>query len=1187
MSRRGDQETHGTDDLVNPFNIGSTPGEEGHQTFKNDHLRTYTAGLPIFKTKDKNLTWMFLKFLTMEVPKNKIDIQGFHVYGGPSCGKCVKKDTIITVNNTLMEFEEYEKIHNKEDLVLSDYKNHQTGIFFTEETDHTIEIKLKGGTILEGTPEHKIKVLAKEGIVWKRLDEIEQNETVLVAHNQNIFNEDKVEVTFEYKKRDGDYNSKKLNKRKYIINEDIGYLMGQIIGDGSISRKEVTITVPIEEIKNKILKIFKKEFAVSPTVTDIEGVNIDYWSIRLSSVRFSALMKECGMKQVHAEEKIVPMSIRRSPRSVQIQFLRGLFESDGWMGVQRFEYYTASKKLASMVRAMLMNLGIYCMLRNRKVKGYDNTYWTVAVPIDDTVKLLELLDNTFRFQNVKIKKEEKNRSNIARIPKQSSMKHFIRNILDNNYARVCSGFYKWGNKNKRTEEKYRRLSKMSSGMTNKFFTKIAELDGSIPEIEEVLDYIIENDVYLVNVVEIKHYRDKKKVYDFHIPNNHTFIGNNIINHNSTLTRAIGHHMKEHYGDRIQCIETSFFPNALDEIDPGCDVIYISVDDPMGGGEEGGSQHARQGMSEAMQHAIEKYNAVRHIYRKKVLEHRAKKVYGDPLPTQIQGWIDNYYKNPDKLLEYFPKKIAEVSAILYIGWGPQLPTIDQTFHQNKKFEIYKGLSAMDQKRESEISSRIGRDWLAKLGRKEEQWSVFNKMEAKSWSVIRSIYRKEIGWLYMEPAPENVMQDVRTGAKGVQKKIKTDTDSMDSWARYIYEERNDLMPPYDPFDKKENRVRALKNFITDILRSNKDPRNNFDQLIPNNQLFLQTILKSGIQRLDDRIIKHHYGSQDERKQIEDVARQLTRILEEEGLSPTMKSGRNIAKDIARQKITKHRELLDKTSMFMKIFDHVLYIWYQIHPEEFTKKQKEGMTSAGERMKSKGDDEKLLKEATVEDENEIRFKIDEMSIINSILEESDEWNDRAYIYIHSEGLGEHGILSQNEILKISQSERASEFGFDQPFKSIEAIKYRKKQFRGIMSYKLGKLFEDWLDEIIGEGYELPGMIEDVVDFQHPEYEETHGQPDFVLNHKGESHTIVSAKCFASTRSETISKSELGPEIRYHNTLVQEGKKSRIVVVYQNIKIDNCLIAYEFDKVSDIPENLTFPPSMAGRYVFKKQKK
>lgn len=647
---------------------------------------------------------------------------------------------------------------------------------------------------------------------------------------------------------------------------------------------------------------------------------------------------------------------------------------------------------------------------------------------------------------------------------------------------------------------------------------------------------------------------------------------------SELARAVGHHLKNYYGDMCQCIECQFLPDSIHHIDPTRSVIVISVDDPMGAAEEGGTQDARRGMSEDVDIARATFNAIRHIYRKRVLLHRAEQFCGKSIPDRIQQAIDLYHDNYERLCEYLPREIATVGAVLFVMWGPQMPTIDQTFHQNKMWNIYKGFSSMDEKRKRELHSHLGSFWMQKLGGKEKAWRRGGDESAKSWSVIEDPYTNEKGWLYITPK-QNIFQKVDRGGKGFQEKIRVDTERMDTWAKYIYQNKNSLMPPYDPFGKKENRTRSLSNFITDVLKSDKDPRT-FEKLSPHVQIFLKRTLKGKITPLDDRIIKYHFSNMDERAQIESIAQQLVVLLEEESISPHMKSGRAITHDLARRRISGYRQLIDKPGNFKKIFDHLLYLWFQLHPEE----SKRG--KAEEKTKPKVadiKDEKLIRQATVEINNNcIEFIISEQELIESILNENEGWHDGALIYQHTEGIGNRDVLTNRQMYLISQNEdQRKEYGFTEAFKSIEAVKYRKKQFRGIMSYKLGKLFEDWLEKMLVDGYHIMGMLDDIQTVQHGNYEQK-GNPDFVLKHNDGSFTVLAAKCYASTRSETLEREEISPEIRYHNTLLERGEKSRIAVIYTNIQIPHMLIVYIYENASDVPANLTFSPSMQNHYHF-----
>lgn len=656
---------------------------------------------------------------------------------------------------------------------------------------------------------------------------------------------------------------------------------------------------------------------------------------------------------------------------------------------------------------------------------------------------------------------------------------------------------------------------------------------------------------------------------------------------STLARTVGYHIWQNYGDDFQGLECNYLPDVIHYIDTTKSVLFISVDDPMGAVEEGGSQDARKGMSADVNLARSTFNAIRHKYIKRTLIQRAEARYGGTIPDEVLNAIEKYHDHREKLKPYLGND-AFVTAIIYVIWGPQLPTIDQTFHMSKIWNIYKGLSAMDEPRRKKLIQALGMQWVQRLGAKEKQWRRKGNIEARSWSVLEDADSLEKGWLHLPPPKDkngriiNILKPIPKGSKGYQETIKLNTKRMDDWAAYIYENRDSLMPPYDPFGKQGDRFRSLKNFITDVITKDKDPRT-FDTLTPQDQRFFKDVGTGKFTTLDDRIIKYHHQVSNEMEIVKGIARQLMFLMEEEGFSPRTRgiNANAIAHDLARRKIPTHQQFIDKPSNFKKIYDHVQFLWFETHPEDT------GRTDlTGKRKVSEDAEEKLVEDATKEhqDKKLVEFSITEEQIIDSIVEENPDMKDWALIYMHTEGIGGKDILTNRQMYLITQDEKQrKKYGFREALKSEEAVKYRKQQFRGRMSYVLGKIFEDWLEEMLVKGCYIPDILENVKTVQHADYNKK-GYPDIVVRHGDGCYSVIAAKCYASSRSETLEKEEIGPEIRYHNSLLQKNKKSRILVIYANIKIPHMMVVKEYRYASDIPANLTFSPSMAGKIFFRR---
>lgn len=126
------------------------------------------------------------------------------------------------------------------------------------------------------------------------------------------------------------------------------YLIGLIIGDGSISGKEIRITTKDEEIANYICKMgFKKTH---------ENSIIEYGISRNSEIADN--LKIFGLQGKKSNNKFIPNRILKGTVEERLLCLQGLMDTDGYVDTDgRCSYCTVSKKLAKDVRQLILSLG--------------------------------------------------------------------------------------------------------------------------------------------------------------------------------------------------------------------------------------------------------------------------------------------------------------------------------------------------------------------------------------------------------------------------------------------------------------------------------------------------------------------------------------------------------------------------------------------------------------------------------------------------------------------------------------------------------------------------------------------------------------------------------------------------------------------------------------------------------------
>lgn len=193
-------------------------------------------------------------------------------------------------------------------------------------------------------------------------------------------------------------------EKGFVLDQRTGYLLGFLLAEGSnTNRNVVTCSNNNKAILDRIVSFFPEyDWTIDYKEPYKDGRGWDCqgnYILRTSNTEFRTTLRKLGLDYVTSQDKEIPEKILQSPQSVIIEFLKGLFEGDGscfqykHLGKKRIgiTYYSVSEELINQLQVLLLKFGIigYKTKRSSKISKKQN--YMLAMRGYNAKKIYDLL----------------------------------------------------------------------------------------------------------------------------------------------------------------------------------------------------------------------------------------------------------------------------------------------------------------------------------------------------------------------------------------------------------------------------------------------------------------------------------------------------------------------------------------------------------------------------------------------------------------------------------------------------------------------------------------------------------------------------------------------------------------------------------------------------------------------------
>lgn len=136
------------------------------------------------------------------------------------------------------------------------------------------------------------------------------------------------------------------------------YIVGVLLGDGSITTNSTSITSADEDVINRVRQFLPNGYQIKQSKQNKLCYSIS--RIDKTLPPFYKLLETIGIQGLNSSNKFIPLCYQFGSYEQKLELIKGLMDTDGYANKSVIEYYTISNKLSSDFLNVARSLGLHC-----------------------------------------------------------------------------------------------------------------------------------------------------------------------------------------------------------------------------------------------------------------------------------------------------------------------------------------------------------------------------------------------------------------------------------------------------------------------------------------------------------------------------------------------------------------------------------------------------------------------------------------------------------------------------------------------------------------------------------------------------------------------------------------------------------------------------------------------------------